>query len=31
MAVELNETGSLGRVRFRQVSDVTAESLIPFK
>ena len=30
VAVELNNTGAFGRVRLRQVWDVTAESLIPF-
>ena len=30
VAVELNKTGAFGRVRLRQISDVTAESLIPF-
>ena len=30
VAVELNKTGAFGRVRLRQILDVTAESLIPF-
>jgi len=30
VAVELNEKGGLGRVRLRQIMDVTADSLIPF-
>lgn len=30
VAVELNEQRGLGRIRFRQVMDVTADSLIPF-
>lgn len=30
VAVELNKTGAFGRVRLRQVWDVTAKSLIPF-
>jgi transposase-like protein len=30
VAVELNEKGGLGRVRFRQIFDVTSDSLIPF-
>ena len=30
IAVELNEKGGLGRVRLRQIMDVSADSLIPF-
>lgn len=30
VAVELNENGGLGRVRFRQIMDATSDSLIPF-